>query len=137
VALEQVFSENFGFSCQSTFHLLLHNHLHYHPRLAQWARSGRSANSLTNQIKKKLPELWRGLEQGSTNYGPRATSDPRCDFIRPAKEQIIIFAGVVLITTFALKTIYAQFCSNCLLSLIYDNLFSRTLYLVYEMLYFQ
>jgi hypothetical protein len=28
-------SENFGFPCQSTFHLLLHNHLHYHPRLAQ------------------------------------------------------------------------------------------------------
>jgi hypothetical protein len=35
VALGQVFSENFGFLCQSTFHLLLHNHLHYHPRLAQ------------------------------------------------------------------------------------------------------
>jgi hypothetical protein len=35
VVLEQVFSENFGFPYQSTFHLLLHNHLHYHPRLAQ------------------------------------------------------------------------------------------------------
>jgi hypothetical protein len=35
VALVQVFSQNFGFPCQSTFHLLLHNHLHYHPRLAQ------------------------------------------------------------------------------------------------------
>jgi hypothetical protein len=35
VAVGQVFSENFGFPCQSTFHLLLHNHLHYHPRLAQ------------------------------------------------------------------------------------------------------
>jgi hypothetical protein len=35
VALGQVFSENFGFSCQSTFYLLLYNHLHYHPRLAQ------------------------------------------------------------------------------------------------------
>jgi hypothetical protein len=35
VALVQVFTENFGFPCQSTFHLLLHNHLHYHPRLAQ------------------------------------------------------------------------------------------------------
>jgi hypothetical protein len=46
VALGQVFSENFGFPCQSTFHLLLHNHLHYYPRLAQQARSGRSANSL-------------------------------------------------------------------------------------------
>jgi hypothetical protein len=50
VALGQVFSENFGFPCQSTFHLILHNHLHYHPRLAQKARRGRSANSLTNQI---------------------------------------------------------------------------------------
>jgi hypothetical protein len=28
-------SENFGFPCQSTFHLLLHSHLHCHPRLAQ------------------------------------------------------------------------------------------------------
>jgi hypothetical protein len=54
VALGQVFSENFGFPCQSTFHLFLHNHLHYHPRLAQSARSGSSSNSLTNQIKKKL-----------------------------------------------------------------------------------
>jgi hypothetical protein len=27
--------ENFGFPCQSTFDLLLHNHLHYHPKLAQ------------------------------------------------------------------------------------------------------
>jgi hypothetical protein len=35
VALGQVFSENFGFPCQSTFHLLLDNDLHYHPRLAQ------------------------------------------------------------------------------------------------------
>jgi hypothetical protein len=31
VTLGQVFSENFGFLCQSTFHLLLH----YQPRLAQ------------------------------------------------------------------------------------------------------
>jgi hypothetical protein len=53
VALGQVFSKNFGFPCQPSFHQLLHNHLHYHPRLAQKARSGRSANSLTNQIKKK------------------------------------------------------------------------------------
>jgi hypothetical protein len=35
VVLGQVFSENFGFPCQSTFHLLLHSHFHYHPRLAQ------------------------------------------------------------------------------------------------------
>jgi hypothetical protein len=54
VALGHVFSENFGFPCQSAFHLLLHNHLHYHPRLAQWARSGRSANSLTNQKKRSI-----------------------------------------------------------------------------------
>jgi hypothetical protein len=47
LALGQVFSENFGFPCQSTFQLLLHNHLHYQSRLAQLARSGRSANSLT------------------------------------------------------------------------------------------
>jgi hypothetical protein len=53
VAPGQVFSENFGFPCQSTFHLLLHNHLHYHPRLAQYARNGRSANNLTNQKKNK------------------------------------------------------------------------------------
>jgi hypothetical protein len=50
VALGKVFSENFGFPWQPTFHLLLHNHFHYHPRLAQEARSGRSANSLTNLI---------------------------------------------------------------------------------------
>jgi hypothetical protein len=31
VALGQIFSENFGFPCQSTFHLLFHNHLHYSP----------------------------------------------------------------------------------------------------------
>jgi hypothetical protein len=35
VALGQVFSEYLGFPCQSTFHLPHHNHLHYHPRLAQ------------------------------------------------------------------------------------------------------
>jgi hypothetical protein len=50
MALGKVFSEYFAFPCQSTFHLLLHNHLHYHPRLAQKARSGRRAKSLTNQI---------------------------------------------------------------------------------------
>jgi hypothetical protein len=32
VALEQVFSKKFGFPCQSTFHLLLYNHLHWHNR---------------------------------------------------------------------------------------------------------
>jgi hypothetical protein len=34
-ALGQVFSENFAFPCQFTFHLLLYNDHHYHPRLAQ------------------------------------------------------------------------------------------------------
>jgi hypothetical protein len=73
VALGQVFSENFGFPCQSTFHLLLHN-LQYHPRLAQWSRSGRSANSLTNQIiiKKIVTGFppWRpGFKPGSGHVG--------------------------------------------------------------------
>jgi hypothetical protein len=49
VALGQVFSENFGFPCQSTFHLLLHNH-------------GRSANR-----KKKTNK------QTSTAYIPVST----------------------------------------------------------------
>jgi hypothetical protein len=57
VVLGQVFFENFGFPCQSTFHLLLHNHLHYRPRLAQYAWSGRSANSLTNQVIKKQNKI--------------------------------------------------------------------------------
>jgi hypothetical protein len=35
VALEQVFSECFGFPCQSSFHQLFHHH--NHPRLAQQA----------------------------------------------------------------------------------------------------
>jgi hypothetical protein len=33
VALEQVFSEYFGFPCQSSFHQFLHNHHRYHPGL--------------------------------------------------------------------------------------------------------
>jgi hypothetical protein len=47
--------------------------------------------------------LWatsNALDQGSPNYGPR------CDFIWPAKEQIIITASVVLITIFALKATF-------------------------------
>jgi hypothetical protein len=50
VALGQVFSENFSFPCHSTFHLLLRNHLHYHPR------SGRCANSLANKKHLMEPE---------------------------------------------------------------------------------
>jgi hypothetical protein len=35
-ALGQVFSEYFGFSCQSSFHQFLHHHHHHkHPVLAQ------------------------------------------------------------------------------------------------------
>jgi hypothetical protein len=49
VALGQVFSENFGFPCQSTFHLLLHNHLHYHSRLAN--RPGVAAVPIASQTK--------------------------------------------------------------------------------------
>jgi hypothetical protein len=62
VALGQVFSENFGFPCQSIFHLLstiiftITRGWHNRPG------SGRSANSLTNKKKKKPPELWRGRE---------------------------------------------------------------------------
>jgi hypothetical protein len=54
VALGQVFFENFGFPCQSTFHLLLHNHLHYHLRLAN--RPGVAAVPTASQtrIKKKI-----------------------------------------------------------------------------------
>jgi hypothetical protein len=51
VALGQVFSEYFGFPCQS-FHQFLHNHYHYHPGLVQQASSGRSTQSLTPVIKK-------------------------------------------------------------------------------------
>jgi hypothetical protein len=47
VALGQVFSDNFGFPCQSTFHLLLHNHLHYHNR------PGVAAMPIASQTKKK------------------------------------------------------------------------------------
>jgi hypothetical protein len=35
VALGQVFSEYFGFPCQSAFHQFLHNHPIYHPVLVQ------------------------------------------------------------------------------------------------------
>jgi hypothetical protein len=47
------FIRELRFPLHSTFNLLLNNHLHYHSRLAQYAKSGCSANSLTNQIKRK------------------------------------------------------------------------------------
>jgi hypothetical protein len=50
LALGQVFSENFGFPCQSTFHLLLHNHLHY---TRGWHnRPGVAAVPIASQSKK-------------------------------------------------------------------------------------
>jgi hypothetical protein len=67
VALGQVFSENFGFPCHSIFHLFLHNHLHYHPRLAQYARSGRSTNSLTNTHTHKKNSFRKA--QGCAEHG--------------------------------------------------------------------
>jgi hypothetical protein len=48
VAVGQVFSENFGFPCQSTFHLLLHNHLHYHPRRVLYSNDIRTYTLLEN-----------------------------------------------------------------------------------------
>jgi hypothetical protein len=56
-ALGQVFSEYFGFPCQS-FHRFLHHH-HNHPGLAQYAIGGRSVDWTlipppTLQIKKLL-----------------------------------------------------------------------------------
>jgi hypothetical protein len=54
VALGQVFSEYFGFPYQPSFHQFLHNHHHYQRGLVQKASSGRSTESPTAQIKKKL-----------------------------------------------------------------------------------
>jgi hypothetical protein len=48
VTLEQVFSEYFGFPCQSSYHQFLHNH--HHPGLVQQASSGRSTHSHTARI---------------------------------------------------------------------------------------
>jgi hypothetical protein len=55
VALGQVFSEYFGLPCQSSFHQFFSTiTLTYHPGLVQQASSGRSTQSPTAQIKKKL-----------------------------------------------------------------------------------
>jgi hypothetical protein len=50
VALGQVFSEYFGFPCQSSFHHFSTITITYHLGPVQQARSGRSTNSLTNEI---------------------------------------------------------------------------------------
>jgi hypothetical protein len=74
VALGKVFSENFGFPCQSTFHLLLHNHLPYHPRLAQLARSG-----LTNQIINKKKCTCKFQSACSLDCTSRQTTHSHCN----------------------------------------------------------
>jgi hypothetical protein len=53
VALGQVFSEYFGFPCQSLFHQFLHNQHHILSGAGKIASSGRSTHSPTAQIKKK------------------------------------------------------------------------------------
>jgi hypothetical protein len=53
VALGQVFSEYFGFPCQSSFNQFLQNHHRYHPGLVHLASSGRSTQSPTPLNKKK------------------------------------------------------------------------------------
>jgi hypothetical protein len=70
------FCDGLKWRCQSTFHLLLHNHLHYHLRLAQLARSGHSANSLTNQIKKNdRQETEKKYQRKPGNYYPPTIFD--------------------------------------------------------------
>jgi hypothetical protein len=54
VELGQVFSEYFGFPCQSSFHQLLHNH--------NRPVSGHSTQSPTAQIKKKAEDTEVGME---------------------------------------------------------------------------
>jgi hypothetical protein len=67
VALGQVFSEYFGFPCQSSFHQFLH----YHPGLVQQASSGRSTQSPTAQLKKnavcKSTDIFRNLRLNVNN----------------------------------------------------------------------
>jgi hypothetical protein len=64
VALGQVFSENFGlFPLPITFHLLLHNHLHYHPRWHN--RPGVAAVPIASQTRiKENTTLRRGRLRG-------------------------------------------------------------------------
>jgi hypothetical protein len=60
MALEQVFSEYFGFSCKFSFHRLLHTR--YHPGLAQKANQWPTyqvdtVSSLSKELKKSLCDL--------------------------------------------------------------------------------
>jgi hypothetical protein len=56
VALGQVFSENFGFPCQSTFHLLLHNQIIFTFTRGWHNRPGVATVPIASQtkLKKKL-----------------------------------------------------------------------------------
>jgi hypothetical protein len=56
VALGQVFSEYFGFPCQSSFDQLLHNHPHVSSGACTKARSGRSTWGLSPTPQKK--SMW-------------------------------------------------------------------------------
>jgi hypothetical protein len=113
VALGQVFSDNLGFPCQSTFHLLLHNHLHYHPRLAQWSRSGRSANSLTNQIKKALfvvagirTEIWTQNRRNRKRECSSLDSYPRSDWPSMCSKLSFYYSTMNIVLFFSFFVIY-------------------------------
>jgi hypothetical protein len=71
VALGQVFSEFFGFPCQSSFQQLLHNHPHVSSGGCKRARSGRSAGTyrdlgdLNKETKRPKEPEPRGPEEGT------------------------------------------------------------------------
>jgi hypothetical protein len=54
VALTQIFSEYFGFACQSSFHDILHHH--NHPGLAKYAYWWRRSNDWT-QLESPPPTI--------------------------------------------------------------------------------
>jgi hypothetical protein len=57
VDLGQVFSEYFGFPCQSSFHQILHSHNHL--AQVQYARSGRRAEWTQFELHPPLRELYK------------------------------------------------------------------------------
>jgi hypothetical protein len=64
VALGQVFSEYFRFPCQSSFHTNFSTiAITYHPGLEQQVSSGRSTQSPTAQIKKKMLQAVRSHDR--------------------------------------------------------------------------
>jgi hypothetical protein len=59
VALEHIFYKYFGYSCQSSFHQILHLHNHNRPEVAD-VPSGPSLDSIpTMRIKKKQERMLR------------------------------------------------------------------------------